>query len=405
MKCLIHDHIWKVNAIDLLKGGGSPKCGYIKSAKKRVLKVEEFIERARASHGDKYDYSLVHQFKRQKEYVKIICPIHGEFEQSAQSHYLGSECTKCWQDRRSSVLSDSWEETLIDFREEHGYTYEYDESTFVNVSTPMTLFCKKHGAFNQKPVSHKNGRGCSKCGRDRIKASLLTSWNDVLRSFKKIHGNRFTYNSKSYKDLDTSMEMFCSLHGKFLQTPKNHRNGSKCNECAIIESSQKRILPWSDVLKSFKSVHRDEYDYVESTYISTDENMEIICKKHGSFFQDPAGHKNGRGCPICKSSRGEKAIGHYLMDRDIQFIHQKKYRDLGKKRFDIYVIELNLIIEYHGRQHFMPIDFFGGEEAFQMGKKNDNIKQQYCIDNHINYEVIRYDEDVETRMDAIIKKY
>ena len=59
------------------------------------MNTEEFIRLSREKHGDKYDYSHV-VYVRAKDKVKIICPIHGEFEQSAFNHYyLGNGCKLC----------------------------------------------------------------------------------------------------------------------------------------------------------------------------------------------------------------------------------------------------------------------------------------------------------------------
>lgn len=62
---------------------------------RRVRKQNEFIERARAIHGDKYDYSQV-VYRTCKDKVRIVCPIHGVFEQTPEHHaYCGHGCLKC----------------------------------------------------------------------------------------------------------------------------------------------------------------------------------------------------------------------------------------------------------------------------------------------------------------------
>lgn len=60
----------------------------------KKLTIEEFIERARKVHGDKYDYTKV-GYKGNDIKVCIICPIHGEFWQTPRNHIKGSECPKC----------------------------------------------------------------------------------------------------------------------------------------------------------------------------------------------------------------------------------------------------------------------------------------------------------------------
>ena len=68
---------------------GCPKCnGGIK------LDNDEFIKRSKEKHGDKYDYSLV-EYEQSEKKVKIICSIHGVFEQKPRHHISGCGCQKC----------------------------------------------------------------------------------------------------------------------------------------------------------------------------------------------------------------------------------------------------------------------------------------------------------------------
>ena len=58
------------------------------------LTTEKFIEKARAVHGDTYDYSKT-QYVRSMEKVCITCPEHGDFWQVPTSHLRGVGCPKC----------------------------------------------------------------------------------------------------------------------------------------------------------------------------------------------------------------------------------------------------------------------------------------------------------------------
>ena len=68
--------------------------------------------------------------------------------------------------------------------------------------------------------------------------------------------------------------------------------------------------------------------------------------------------------------------------------------------FDFYVPSINLLIEFDGKQHYEPLSFFGGIEAFEKLKTNDKIKNDYCEDNYINLIRIKYDED---NIESILK--
>lgn len=59
---------------------------------------EYFINKAKEIHGDKYDYSLV-DYKSSNKKIKIICPVHGEFEKLYGTHVLKEEgCPYCMEE-------------------------------------------------------------------------------------------------------------------------------------------------------------------------------------------------------------------------------------------------------------------------------------------------------------------
>lgn len=60
----------------------------------KKLSKEEFIERSNIIHKNKYNYILV-EYIDAKTKIKIICPIHGVFEQEPHNHLQGCECKKC----------------------------------------------------------------------------------------------------------------------------------------------------------------------------------------------------------------------------------------------------------------------------------------------------------------------
>ena len=50
----------------------------------------------------------------------------------------------------------------------------------------------------------------------------------------------------------------------------------------------------------------------------------------------------------------------------------------------------NIGIEYQGKQHYEPVEFFGGEEQFLLNQKRDNIKREYCDKNNIPLLELKY---------------
>lgn len=75
---------------------------------------------------------------------------------------------------------------------------------------------------------------------------------------------------------------------------------------------------------------------------------------------------------------------------------------LKHQRIDVFIPQLNLAFEYQGRQHYEPIDFFGGEEAFKKTIERDLRKQHLCEENGVRLIYWKYSEEITKS--ALIKK-
>jgi predicted nucleic acid-binding Zn-ribbon protein len=96
----------------------------------------------------------------------------------------------------------------------------------------------------------------------------------------------------------------------------------------------------------------------------------------------------GCGCPNCASSKGEKLIQKLLEDLSIYYLKEKNVEIYGfKYRFDFFIDNLNLFIEFDGIQHFESKEFFGGDEYFKKIQESDKIKNNWCVNNR--YKLIR----------------
>jgi len=99
--CNIPGHsIFEQNPHNHLMGKGCPICGGTSKSS-----TENFIEKAKKVHGDKYDYSLV-DYKNAKKNVKIICTKHSHeiFEQSPGNHLSGQGCPICQESRGEKIV-------------------------------------------------------------------------------------------------------------------------------------------------------------------------------------------------------------------------------------------------------------------------------------------------------------
>ena len=140
------------------------------------LNTKSFIDKSKQIHGDKYDYSLV-EYKNNKTKVKIICPIHGVFEQIPTSHLLKhTHCPYC------SCCKMNNELFIEKSNKIHNNKYDYSLVNYINNRIKVKIICPLHGVFEQPSNSHLSGQGCPICreskGERKIRNYLLN--NNIL---------------------------------------------------------------------------------------------------------------------------------------------------------------------------------------------------------------------------------
>ena len=90
---------------------------------RRKLTTEQFIEKAKKIHGDKYDYSKV-EYINNRTKVCIICPIHGEFWQIANSHLQGEGCKECGMELKAKNKTLTTDKFIEKAKKIHGDKYD-----------------------------------------------------------------------------------------------------------------------------------------------------------------------------------------------------------------------------------------------------------------------------------------
>jgi hypothetical protein len=226
----------------------------------------------------------------------------------------------------------------------------------------------------------------------------------ILEDFKLVHGYRYDYTLVDYIDIKTKVCIICPDHGEFLQTPDKHKQGRGCPECGKLRSEQAKILDQEKVIKSFREFHGNKYDYSKVEYCHCRKPICIICPNHGEFMQIPDVHKRS-GCPKCNESNGERKIRTILQNKKIQFETQKTFSNCKHKyklRFDFFLPNYNLLIEYHGRQHFELVEHFGGIENFKKTQVNDRIKRDWVMRSNYDLLEIHYDDNTTQILEELL---
>lgn len=120
------------------------------------------------------------------------------------------------------------------------------------------------------------------------------STKDFIEKAKAVHGDRYAYTNTVYKTAKSKVLVTCETHGDFEITPNNHLSGKRgCPRC------YGKVFSIEDFAVKARVVHGDKYDYSRISYKNNITPIEIVCPTHGGFFQKPAPHLRGHGCPEC----------------------------------------------------------------------------------------------------------
>ena len=213
-----------------LKGNGCPKC--IGRNKTIIEVLAEF----KNIHGDKYDYSRV-KYSLLNKKVEIVCPEHGVFSQTPQNHIAGQACPKCGGSLKLTLL-----EYIDECKKVHDDKYDYSQVIYKNGRSKIKIICPAHGEFTQEAFSHKSGCGCPYCA-----GNYTLETEEVIDQFGRVHGDRYDYSKVNYTGVFNKVVIICKEHGEFTQTPKTHKKGSGCPECAItIGHTKESYLEYCD---------------------------------------------------------------------------------------------------------------------------------------------------------------
>jgi hypothetical protein len=276
--------------------------------------------------------------------------------------------------------------------------------SYTNIDTKVEFICKTHGAFTRSiyAVIHRK-YPCPKCSPTGPKG-----WDFIKEGLYKKHGNRYDYSLMdnggytSHKPL----KIICSEHGVFSQRLGEHQKGSNCPRC--VEKEKRKTI--NNFLYESIEKHGNLYSYenIFTHFDTYNDKLPIICKKHGEFWQRAGDHSRGTGCPSCnQSSKGESRIKKYLLDNRIVFETEKSFSDFTtakgyKYRFDFYLPEHNVLIEYDGVQHHTATYYNDYNVDNQLSI--DKIKNEYAASKELTLIRISVLDKIDDYLGCLINK-
>ena len=261
-----------------------------------------------------------------------------------------------------------------------GNKYDYSLVDYQGTDVPVKIICNKHGIFEMTPHHHiSDKRGCSKC-------SMVQDTETFIEKAKELYGDKYNYSEVLYSDSREKIKIICPFHGVFYQRASSHLAGTQCPECGKIIMGEKHQKSQEQFIRDCKAMHGDTYDLSKVKYESVLKPIEVICKKHGSFYTLPTNFIRGTGCPVCKESVLETQVRKLLDDNHIKYIPQAKFDWLRydyPQSIDFYLPDKNIGIECQGGQHFYIGTFSSSRSDLKYQKDRDDNKRKLCEKNGV----------------------
>lgn len=263
------------------------------------LTTEEFIAKANAVHGDRYDYSKVEYINANTK-VCIICKDHGEFWQSPYTHLKGHGCSKCASEVNAAKMrlwtEERCREVALRYTEMKAFRTECEEA--------YNAALKHKWLKDYTWLSYKID-----VSRPKKKRQSYTQ-EEIIERIRSIFGERYSYDKVVYKAMKVPITLVCHErdsngieHGEFSMRPDNIFSGKQgCPKCYDDRRSRLQRKPVEKFIEEAKKVHGELYEYHKVEYVNTNSKVCIVCKIHGDFWQTPSSHIRGKGCPYCSGN-------------------------------------------------------------------------------------------------------
>lgn len=160
-------------------------------------------------------------------------------------------------------------------------------------------------------------------------------------------------------------------------------------------NNQQKFEQFRKKFEIFESRHT-EYDFSRADYKGSKKKLLVICRKHGEFWQYPAAHLRGKGCPVCSSSKGELRIASLLESKGYalneSYFREQTFdgcKDRIALRYDFYIPSKNLLIEYNGIQHYYQT--FDNHDL-RIQRHHDWLKRKYAKKHGVRLLTIPFTE-------------
>ncbi|MGL5718469.1 MAG: hypothetical protein ACRCX2_36030 [Paraclostridium sp.] len=325
--------------------------------------------------------------------IDLVCDCGTEFWMTYKG-FKNSKHKKC----RKCVVENWPKENIYNAydyefvkRELDNYGVELLQDYYNNSREKLKLKCTCgeifHVAFTR--FFKEGQRQCKKCGYQNGATKQTMSVDEFKDRVLVILGE--DYEVADFKKVSNDVRMIHKTCGKtYTQKGSKILSGQRCSHCY---APKKKVF--EDVDAEIKSICGEELKLIE---YNNHDNMILKCKCGNKLKRGMSEIRKHKGafCEKCKVSSGVIQIEAFLNHNNIAYIREHSFDGCvykRKLRFDFYIPDFNLCIEYDGEQHYRTLYHWGGEKGLHLNKIRDNIKNEYCKSNDIELLRISFKEE------------
>ena len=359
----------------------------------------------RPAWNKKYSYSDFERMMDEKGYeivspkedyqnagsiMSYYCPKHKD--KGLQTITLGrlkegKGCTYCGRERtieaRTKFITDDMKKNIFDLCAKRDFEFisiTRDNDMGKNIIN-VSFICNTHRTYGVQKVTYHNfirNQKCKYCAHKSLSHEDILSMVNQSVPHIQILSN--------FNKLNDYVDCVCTIHGTHNNTKiVNLIHGHGCYLCGLDKLSAFHTMDETEIDERIKVIN-PSIKRIESCKGITNQ-MTFQCQKCMHIWK---GKINSiRYCPNCEKEyvySGEHFLHQIFKSNNIHYEIQKRFDGCKNKRhlpFDFYLPDYNVCFEYQGQHHYKALDFFGGEDAFKIRCKNDQIKRDFCKQNQI----------------------
>lgn len=308
--------------------------------------TETFIEKAKKVHGNKYNYSLT-DYKGIFEKVKIICPIHGEFIQTAHNHLNGNGCPICGDKNPGEKKRTKAKKEFIEKAKKiHGDKYDFSLVDYVNARTYVKIIChekdrygNEHGIFNIRPYNLLSGYGCKKCACDKSALSQQIDYDEYQNRINEKYGDGlYSVNKESYCSLTDVVECRCNKHNNNFYVNRRNFLYYRCYCCEECKNDINNLKKDNDILTQKNVNENFIHPSLDETLANRIKNGEEIWVPVFGFEDKYIVSSNGTIKLINRIGKSGKKLPDYILKQTVSKTGRQCLVSLNGRRVFVHKI-------------------------------------------------------------------